>query len=58
MHWGNCYDSGVRTASYAQVTEKLYSRSVERYRNYRKQLEPILPILQPVIERMGYAVES
>lgn len=52
------HTSGVRTASYAQVTEKLYSRSVERYRNYRKQLEPILPILQPVIERMGYAVES
>lgn len=50
--------NGVRTASYAQVTEKLYTRSVARYRNYRKQLEPVIPILRPVIERMGYAVED
>jgi len=48
----------VRTASYAQATEKLYSRSVERYQNYRKQLEPVIPFLQPVIERMGYAVDD
>lgn len=47
-----------RTASYAQVTEKLYVRSVERYRNYRKQLEPVMPILSPVIERWGYSVET
>jgi len=52
------HTSGVRTASYAQVTEKLYSRSVERYRNYRKQLEPVIPILGPVIERMGYQVDD
>jgi tetratricopeptide (TPR) repeat protein len=49
--------SGVRTASYAQVTEKLYTRSVYRYRHYREHLEPVLPILRPVIERMGYEVE-
>ena len=50
--------SGVRTASYAQVTEKLYSRSVARYRNYRQQLGPVIPILQPAIERMGYSIDS
>jgi Sulfotransferase family len=41
----------ARTASYAQVTEKLYGRSRYRYRNYLPQLQPIIPILQPVIER-------
>jgi tetratricopeptide (TPR) repeat protein len=47
----------ARTASYAQVTEPLYDRSVYRYRHYRPQLEPVLPILQSVIERLGYSVE-
>jgi tetratricopeptide (TPR) repeat protein len=52
------HTSGVRTASYAQVTEKLYSRSVYRHRHYRRHLEPVLPILRPVIERMGYSVDG
>lgn len=47
----------ARTASYAQVTEPLYERSVHRHRHYRKHLEPVLPILQPVIERLGYTVD-
>jgi hypothetical protein len=46
----------ARTASYAQVSEKLYARSRYRYRNYLAQLEPVIPILQPVIERLGYEV--
>jgi hypothetical protein len=47
----------ARTASYAQVTEKLYDRSKERWRHYREQLAPVLPILQPSIERLGYSVD-
>ncbi len=47
----------ARTASYAQVTEPLYERSVYRHRHYMKHLEPVLPILQPVIERLGYTVD-
>jgi len=46
----------ARTASYAQVTEKLYDRSRFRYRKYLPQLQPVIPILQPVIERLGYTV--
>ncbi len=46
----------ARTASYAQVTEKLYDRSRYRYRHYLQELGPVIPILQPVIERLGYAV--
>ena len=47
----------ARTASYAQVAEPLYGRSRYRYRNYLAQLQPVLPILRPVIERLGYTVE-
>lgn len=47
----------ARTASYAQVTEPLYDRSVGRWKHYRKHLDPIIPILQPVIERLEYSLE-
>ncbi len=47
----------ARTASYAQVTEKLYDRSRFRYRHYREHLEPAIAILRPAIERLGYTVD-
>lgn len=46
----------ARTASYAQVTEPLYDRSVGRWRRYRQHLAPVLPILAPAIEQLGYDV--
>jgi len=48
----------ARTASYAQVTEKLYDRSRFRYRHYVKHLAPVIPILQPAMDRLGYTVEG
>jgi tetratricopeptide (TPR) repeat protein len=48
----------ARTASYAQVTEKLYDRSRYRYRAYRDELRPVIPILEPVIRRLGYTVDQ
>lgn len=47
----------ARTASYAQVTEPLYDDARFRYRHYRKHLEPVIPILEPVIRRLGYRVD-
>jgi hypothetical protein len=47
----------ARTASYAQVTEKLYDSSRYRYRCYRTELEPVIPILEPVIQRLGYSID-
>lgn len=44
----------ISTASYAQVTEPLYNRSAGRWLNYRRHLEPVLPVLKPWIERFGY----
>ncbi len=46
----------ARTASYAQVTEALYVRSCNRYRNYLRHLRPIIPILEPVIFELGYEI--
>jgi tetratricopeptide (TPR) repeat protein len=47
----------ARTASYAQVTEKLYDRSRFRYRPYLKHLQAVLETLAPVIERLGYVID-
>jgi hypothetical protein len=44
----------VRTASYAQITEPLYQRSVNRWHRYRTHLEPVMPTLQPWIDKFGY----
>jgi tetratricopeptide (TPR) repeat protein len=44
----------ITTASYSQVTEPLYRRAIGRWQHYRKHLDPILPTLQPWIEKLGY----
>ncbi|OYW16284.1 MAG: hypothetical protein B7Z39_02090 [Novosphingobium sp. 12-64-8] len=44
----------VRTASYAQIGQPIYSHARERWRRYRAHLEPILPILAPWVEKLGY----
>ena len=44
----------VRTASYAQVAEPIYARAAGRWQRYRDQLAPVLPILAPWAERLGY----
>ncbi len=48
----------ARTASYAQVSEKLYDRSRYRYRHYLAHLAPVIPILQPIIDRLGYTIAA
>ncbi len=47
----------ARTASYAQVTEKLYDSSVYRYRHYRKYLDEAVKILEPSLDRLGYPAD-
>lgn len=44
----------IRTNSYQQVAEPVYQRSVNRWKNYSEQLQPVLPLLQPYIEGFGY----
>ena len=44
----------IRTASYEQVTQPLYTRARDRWRRYGKHFEPELPFLELWIERFGY----
>jgi tetratricopeptide (TPR) repeat protein len=46
----------IITPSYDQVTEPLSTRSVGRWKRYCAQLEPVLPVLLPWAERLGYQV--
>lgn len=45
----------ISTPSYAQVTEGIHRKAVDRWKNYREQLEPVLPTLQPWLDRLGYS---
>lgn len=58
---GNCMNfhqntRQSRSASKQQITEPIYDRSVNRYKKYLHHLEPVLPILRPTIERLGYVI--
>lgn len=46
----------IKTASYAQVVEPIYTRSAGRWEKYRKHLEPVLPVLEPWIAKFGYTM--
>jgi len=44
----------IGTPSYDQVVEPLSQGASGRWRRYEKQLEPVLPVLLPWAERLGY----
>lgn len=48
----------VRTASYAQVTEPIYTRAAGRWHRYEKHLQPVFDRLRPWVERFGYSLED
>ena len=45
----------ISTPSYAQVTEGVHRNAVGRWQNYREQFAPVLPVLQPWLDRLGYS---
>jgi Flp pilus assembly protein TadD len=45
----------IRTPSYAQVSERIYSRSAGRWTAYLDQMESALPALAPWVSQFGYA---
>ena len=47
----------VRTPSYADVSQPLYDRSIGRWRNYARDLAPVLPLLARFVEEFGYAAD-
>lgn len=44
----------VRSPTYADVTKPVYKRSVGRWRNYQKYLDPYLEKLEPFVKAFGY----
>jgi tetratricopeptide (TPR) repeat protein len=47
--------SGIRTPSYNQITQPLTRAASGRWKRHAKHLEPVLPILLPWAERLGYS---
>ncbi len=45
----------ISTPSYAQVIQGINSKAVGRWHAYRDRFEPVLPLLRPVMQRLGYA---
>ncbi len=46
----------IGTPSYAQVVQPVYSSSIGRWRHYREAFDPVIPLLKPAIEELGYEV--
>lgn len=46
----------IKTASYSQVGQPIYSQAAGRWTNFRKHMEPVLPVLTPWAEKFGYPV--
>ena len=44
----------IKTPSYNQVTQPLYTHARGRWQRYRQHLQPVLPLLLPWAERFGY----
>jgi hypothetical protein len=44
----------ISTPSYAQVTQGIHRKAVNRWRAYHDAFALVLPILQPMLERLGY----
>lgn len=56
-HKKTAIDRGyIRTPSYAQVTEGIYSSASGRWNRYRTHMKEILPILEPWVDRYGYSL--
>ena len=46
----------IGTPSYAQVTERIYTRARGRWEKYREQMDGVTPWLAPWADRLGYAI--
>jgi Flp pilus assembly protein TadD len=45
----------ISTPSYSQVIEPVHGKAVDRWRAYERYLAPVLPIVEPYLERWNYA---
>ena len=47
----------ISTPSYAQVVEPLNKKAVGRWQRYREYLEPVVPLLKPIIDHWSYSLD-
>lgn len=45
----------IITPSYDQVTQSIYADASGRWKSYREEMAPVLPLLLPWAERLGYS---
>lgn len=44
----------ISTPSYSQVIEPVHGKAVGRWRSYERHLSPVLPIIEPYLQRWNY----
>jgi len=47
----------IGTPSYSQVIEPVNTRGLNRWTWYRREFEPVLPIIEPMLRHWGYSAE-
>jgi tetratricopeptide (TPR) repeat protein len=53
---GHAREKGfISTPSYAQVVGPVSTKSVDRWRRYARRLAPVLPIIEPQLDRWAYS---
>jgi Flp pilus assembly protein TadD len=48
----------IATPSYTQVIEPINRKGINRWQHYREYFEPVLPILEPMLEHWGYPIHA
>lgn len=48
----------IHNPSYSQVIKPAYRSAKGRWQRYRKYLEPVLPVLEPHVVRLGYTLDD
>ncbi|OOG51324.1 tetratricopeptide repeat-containing sulfotransferase family protein [Rhodanobacter sp. C01] len=47
----------IATPSYTQVIEPVNRKGLHRWVRYRREFEPLLPVLEPMLRRWGYSAD-
>jgi Flp pilus assembly protein TadD len=48
----------IATPSYSQVIEPVNRKGLNRWTRYRREFEPVLPILEPMLRHWGYSADA
>ncbi|GAB2536768.1 tetratricopeptide repeat-containing sulfotransferase family protein [Rhodanobacter koreensis] len=48
----------IATPSYSQVIEPVNRKGLNRWTRYRREFEPVLPILEPMLKHWGYSADA